>query len=71
MKPLKSTHSARILGGSLVALLTAWAGPVQAGTGTWTGGALANWDTTATNWSGVSGTPWDSTNGPSNTAAFG
>ena len=28
------------------------------------------WDTSATNWTGVSGTPWDSTNGTSNTANF-
>jgi hypothetical protein len=42
----------------------------DAADGTWTGGAGAIWNTTATNWSGVSGTPWDAANGPSNLAIF-
>ncbi len=46
-----------------------WAGGATAATYTWTGGAGATWDTTATHWSGGVD-PWDSTNGPSNTAQF-
>ena len=42
----------------------------QAATGTWSGGVGDTWDTTATNWTGVTDTPWDSTNGPTNTAVF-
>ncbi|MCE9632153.1 MAG: autotransporter-associated beta strand repeat-containing protein [Planctomycetia bacterium] len=41
-----------------------------AATGTWTGANNATWNSSATNWSGVSGTPWDSTNGPANDAVF-
>lgn len=41
-----------------------------AATGTWTGGAAASWTTNASNFSGVSGTPWDAVNGPSNLAHF-
>ena len=43
---------------------------VLASTATWTGGAGASWDTSATNWSNVSGTPWDITNGLTNAALF-
>lgn len=39
--------------------------------GTWSGAPAAVWDTTATNWSGVSGTPWDGTSGATNRAVFG
>lgn len=42
----------------------------SAATGTWTGTNVGTWDDTDANWSGVSGTPWDITNGPSNTALF-
>lgn len=43
----------------------------SAATGTWTGGGVGTWDTTDTNWTGVTaGTPWDITNGPTNTASF-
>jgi len=38
--------------------------------GTWSGITTGTWDTTATNWSGVVGTPWDLANGPTNTATF-
>lgn len=42
--------------------------------GTWSvggnGSASGTWDTSATNWTGVSGTPWDSTNGVTNNAIF-
>ena len=37
---------------------------------TYSGGTSGTWDTTATGWTGASGTPWDSTNGPGNTATF-
>ncbi len=43
---------------------------VQAATGTWSGGVGDTWNTTATNWTGVTDTPWDVTNGPTNTAVF-
>jgi len=43
----------------------------SAATGTWTGSNTGNWDTTDANWSGVAaGTPWDITNGPTNSATF-
>ena len=42
----------------------------SAAPGTWSGAFDGTWDITAANWSGVSGTPWDATNGPSNTATF-
>ncbi len=42
----------------------------SAATGTWTGGAGASWTTSATNFSGVTGIPWNSANGPSNLALF-
>jgi fibronectin-binding autotransporter adhesin len=41
-----------------------------AATGTWSGAFDGTWDTTATNWSDVSGNPWDAINGPGNTATF-
>ncbi|MCX5653741.1 MAG: autotransporter-associated beta strand repeat-containing protein [Planctomycetota bacterium] len=46
--------------------------PVQAATGTWNGPNLTGtWGTTEANWTGlVPGTPWDLTNGPTNTASF-
>jgi hypothetical protein len=54
---------------SLIAINTAQL--TSAATGTWTGASDGiTWDTTANNWSGVSGTPWDFINGPSNTATF-
>ncbi|MBK8094870.1 MAG: autotransporter-associated beta strand repeat-containing protein [Verrucomicrobiaceae bacterium] len=54
-------------------MLAAWAALSTSGlaaTGTWTGPGTT-WDTSATNWSGVSGTPWDSTNGATNNAITG
>ena len=57
-----------VVGLTLLALLAAVA---TATDGTWTGGTAGTWDTTATNWSGVSGTPWDIINGPANKALFG
>jgi autotransporter-associated beta strand protein len=44
--------------------------PVVLATGTWSGAFDGTWDTTATNWSDVSGNPWDAINGPGNTATF-
>ncbi len=38
--------------------------------GTWIGAGGATWNSTATNWSGVFGTPWDAVNGALNTAMF-
>lgn len=37
---------------------------------TYSGGNSGTWNTTATGWTGASGTPWDSTNGSGNTATF-
>lgn len=67
----KSGHSL-VRSGAPVITLSALlaAGPALADTGTWNT-TTGTWDTTATNWTGVSNTPWDSTNGPSNTAAIG
>jgi autotransporter-associated beta strand protein len=47
-----------------------WAGPAQATTYLWTGGAGATWNTTDNNWGGGTGsnTWWDITNGLSNVA---
>jgi fibronectin-binding autotransporter adhesin len=42
---------------------------VEAATGTWSGPGTT-WDNTDTNWTGVTGTPWDIANGPNNTAIF-
>ena len=42
----------------------------EAATGTWSGTNGATWDINATNWIGVTGTPWDSSNGLTNTALF-
>ncbi|MGL5016767.1 MAG: autotransporter-associated beta strand repeat-containing protein, partial [Luteolibacter sp.] len=42
----------------------------SAATGIWSGDFDGTWDTTDVNWSDVSGTPWDITNGPDNTATF-
>jgi autotransporter-associated beta strand protein len=42
----------------------------QAAIGTWSGGVGDTWDATATNWTGVTDTPWDGTNGPNNIAVF-
>lgn len=41
-----------------------------AATGTWSGAFDGTWDTSDVNWSDVSGTPWDVTNGPDNAATF-
>ena len=42
----------------------------SAAIGTWIGAVDGAWDTTDANWSDVSGTPWDFTNGQDNTATF-
>ena len=40
-------------------LAVGWAGGAQAASGTWNGTGVANWDTTATYWTGLAaGTPW-------------
>lgn len=44
--------------------------PAVAATGTWSGGAGATWTTGTTNWSNLTGTPWDLTNGGTNSAVF-
>jgi fibronectin-binding autotransporter adhesin len=66
----------RLILSSLITIALA-SGTAQAAVGTWTSSGAWNgtsydlWDTTATNWSGVSGTPWDITNGPTNIANIG
>jgi autotransporter-associated beta strand protein len=42
----------------------------QAADGTWNGTNGAIWNTSSTNWTGVTGTPWDLSNGLTNTAIF-
>ena len=57
-----------ILSTIIAALFSAAA---SAETGTWTGADTGSWDTTDANWTAVAaGTPWDITNGPTNTALF-
>ena len=58
-----------------LALLMLATSPVAfAANGTWSVGgnpsASGTWNTTATNWNGVSGTPWDLANGGTNAAIF-
>jgi autotransporter-associated beta strand protein len=45
-------------------------GLAAAATGTWTGTNGATWGISATNWTTVTGTPWDSGNGGTNIANF-
>jgi fibronectin-binding autotransporter adhesin len=52
-------------------LTSSFALPAQAATVTWSGSNTATWSTASTNWNGSSVlTPWDSTNGPNDIAAF-
>jgi len=53
-----------------LALLLAGSGLLHAANGTWSGPTNGTWNTTDTNWTGVSGTPWDITNGATNDAIF-
>ena len=55
---------------TLLGLLSLFTSPSFAAQGTWSGGTNGTWDTSATNWSGVSETPWDSSNGFTNTSLF-
>jgi|GEM_PF-1892268 len=60
-----------LLGVVGLTLLALFAAVASAADGTWIGGPAATWDATDTNWTGVAaGTPWDITNGPTNTAVF-
>ena len=65
-------RSSRAIAGLLATFLAAVgnATAVPAADGTWNGSAGATWSTSAENWLNVSGTPWDATNGPTNTAFF-
>ncbi len=55
----------------LLALAVSAALPLMAEEGTWSGGLSGTWDTSDTNWTGLTaGTPWDSTNGLTNNATF-
>ncbi|HEX7262228.1 MAG TPA: autotransporter-associated beta strand repeat-containing protein, partial [Luteolibacter sp.] len=60
----------RTLGFSTSIFCALSASVAHAATGTWNGGA-GNWNTTDVGWTGVTGTPWDSTNGATNSAIFG
>ena len=54
-----------------LALAALTVGSTFAETGTWTGADGATWNTSDTNWSGLTpGTPWDATNGFTNTGNF-
>ncbi|MCX5653227.1 MAG: hypothetical protein NTY65_01030, partial [Planctomycetota bacterium] len=65
------SRSTMLFGCLLAVAVLAWTGTAQAVEYTWIGDVGATWDTSATNWSGATGTPWDLTNGPTNTASFG
>jgi autotransporter-associated beta strand protein len=65
-----SIASPRIVVACLAASAVHFASSAHAADGTWTGAPGATWNTTATNWSGVAGTPWDSINGATNRAVF-
>lgn len=71
MKPKFTSIKNRILFPTLLTLTLATAG-VHAATGIWIGGGGDGfWDATAnTEWTGVSGSAWDDTNGPNNIAVF-
>ncbi|MCX6970702.1 MAG: autotransporter-associated beta strand repeat-containing protein [Verrucomicrobia bacterium] len=60
---------------AFLALVLLFGGEAQAANGTWSVGGNAStsgtWDSSATNWTGVSGSPWDSSNGTTNIALFG
>jgi len=65
-------HSLLLFGAfALVAVLSVNS-PVLATQYIWSlaNSVAGNWDTSATNWTGASGTPWDATNGPNNDARF-
>lgn len=52
-------------------MLLAPTSPALAATYTWSGGTAGGiWDTSATNWTGATGLPWDAVNGPTNAATF-
>ncbi len=55
----------------IIRLALVFASPVWAATGTWSGATSGGtWDSSSTNWTGVTGTSWDATTGPSNIATF-
>ena len=57
---MNSSHCRWILGGTLAALFAAHC--ASAATGSWSGPDLSGtWDASATNWTGVSDTPWSTT----------
>jgi fibronectin-binding autotransporter adhesin len=67
----RSTRALSLLAVSLVGSLLAPASSTPAADYTWSGGTAGGlWDTSATNWTGASGQPWDAGNGPTNTATF-
>ena len=70
MRPKTRPHFLPLIAWSACAFTFVATQSAPAATGTWTGGPAATWDTTATNWSGVSDPAWDAANGPSNTAIF-
>lgn len=56
---------------AFVSLAFVCSSPVWAQNGTWSGDATGGtWDSSSTNWTGVTGNAWDSTVGPGNTATF-
>ena len=58
MKPKSPASSLGLLAGALTALIAATSAQAALPAGTWTGGSSGTWDTSATNWYGLTGTPW-------------
>ncbi|MEI6646503.1 MAG: hypothetical protein WCP12_10755 [bacterium] len=69
MKIKKQGIGTRLRVGLGILVVCGIVGSVRAATGTWDG-TDSTWDTSATHWTGVSGTPWDATNGGTNVAKF-
>lgn len=69
MKTRKQCRGNWLMTGLVLLAVCGIMGTARAATGTWDGTDSA-WDTTATHWTGVSGTPWDATNGGTNVAKF-
>ncbi len=56
---------------AFISLAFVFSSPVRAQNGTWSGDVTGGtWDSSATNWTGVTGNSWDATTGLGNTATF-
>ncbi len=70
MKPKTRPQFLSLIAWSACALTFGTTQSTLAATGTWTGSPAAIWDTSATNWTGVTDPAWDGSNGPLNVALF-